>query len=164
MKLREWATPLTIGAFFLMSVTGVVMFFHLDTGLNKVAHEWLGWVMVAGVGAHAAANWSAFKRYFLANRTARLIIGLSLVVLAGSFVGLPGGRQGQPPQVMALKAVTKAPISAVAPLSGRTAGQVLQDLARAGINLPNTDASLDSVLANNREMQAKAMGVLFGTR
>ena len=42
MKIsREWATPLTIGAFGLMSVTGMLMFFHLDTGFNKLAHEWL---------------------------------------------------------------------------------------------------------------------------
>lgn len=40
---RNWATPLTIGSFLLMAVTGLLMFFHLDTGLNKAAHEWLGW-------------------------------------------------------------------------------------------------------------------------
>ena len=120
--------------------------------------------MLAGVAGHALANWPAFKRYFLTHRTGRLIIGLSIVVLAASFFAPPGGRQGPPPQIMALKAVTKAPISSVAALSGRTTAQVLEDLAKAGINLPGADASLDSVLANNRELQAKAMGVLFGTR
>ena len=62
---RDWATPITIGAFAVMSVTGLLMFFHLDIGLNKLAHEWLGWLMVAGVAAHAIANWGAFKRYFV---------------------------------------------------------------------------------------------------
>jgi cytochrome b561 len=53
MKIaREWATPLTIGSFGLMATTGILMFFHLDSGLNKTAHEWLGWVMVAVVAAH----------------------------------------------------------------------------------------------------------------
>ena len=34
MKLsREWATPLTIGAFALMAATGTAMFFHLNNGL-----------------------------------------------------------------------------------------------------------------------------------
>lgn len=27
--LRPWATPLTIGAFAIMSTTGLLMFFHL---------------------------------------------------------------------------------------------------------------------------------------
>lgn len=39
MTYREWATPLTIGSFLLIAVTGVLMFFHLDSGLNKLAHE-----------------------------------------------------------------------------------------------------------------------------
>ena len=43
MKLsRDWATPLTAGAFIVLAVTGLLMFFHLDRGLNHLAHEWLG--------------------------------------------------------------------------------------------------------------------------
>ena len=162
MKIsRDWATPVTIGTFALMAVTGGLMFFHLDTGLNKLAHEWLGWVMVAGVAAHAAANWPGFKRYFLSSRTGRAIIAASLVVLAGSFVSLPGGPKGQPPHVMALKAVTRAPIADVAPLSGRPAAQLIDELAKAGILLPSAEASLDSVIKGNRELEGKAMAVLL---
>lgn len=50
-----------------MAITGILTFFHLESGLNKTAHEWLGWLMVAGVAAHAAANWLGFKRYFLSS-------------------------------------------------------------------------------------------------
>jgi hypothetical protein len=164
MKLREWATPLTIGAFGLMSVTGLLMFFHFDMGLNKPAHQWLGWAMVAGVAAHAAANWNAFKRYFVSSATGRAIIGLSVLVLAGSFVSLPGGKEGASPPVLAMRAIAKAPISTVAPLSGRSTDQLLDDLAKAGVKLAGADSSLDSVTAGNREMQGKAMGVLFGKR
>ena len=70
--LRPWATPLTIGSFALMATTGILMFFHLDSGLNKVAHEWLGWAMVAGVALHATVNWAALKRHLLANRVIEL--------------------------------------------------------------------------------------------
>lgn len=49
---REWATPVTVGVFVVMAATGLLMFFHLDIGLNKAAHEWLGWLMVAAVAAH----------------------------------------------------------------------------------------------------------------
>jgi hypothetical protein len=30
MALRTWSTPLTIGPFFLMSATGVLMFFEWE--------------------------------------------------------------------------------------------------------------------------------------
>jgi hypothetical protein len=79
---REWATPVTIGAFMLMSVTGVLMFFHADRGFNKLAHEWVGLVMVGGVAAHAMANWAAFTRYFLTGVFSRGVIALGLVLLA----------------------------------------------------------------------------------
>lgn len=162
---RDWATPLTMGAFGLMAITGILMFFHLDTGLNKVAHEWLGWVMLAGVAAHAAANWSGFKRYFLSGTLGRGILSVSALVIAGSFFSLPGdGRDGLPPPVLALKAVTRAPLSSVAPLTGRTAEQLIADLGSAGIQITSAEKSLDSVLAGNRALEAKAMTVIFGGR
>jgi hypothetical protein len=36
---REWVTPIAAGAFLISAVTGVLIFFHVDSGLNKVAHE-----------------------------------------------------------------------------------------------------------------------------
>jgi hypothetical protein len=75
---REWAAPLAIGAFGLMSVTGLLMFFDLDTGFNNLAHEWLSWVMVTGVAAHAAVNWPALIKLPNANASTarpRMIAG-----------------------------------------------------------------------------------------
>jgi hypothetical protein len=164
MKIsRAWATPLTIGVFTLMSVTGLLMFFHLNRGLNKVAHEWAGWAMVAGVVLHATANWPAFKQHIFDSRLGQVLIGLGVVALAVSFVSLPGrGDRPPPPPVMAMNAVTRAPLASVAPLTGRPVDALLGDLARAGVKLPSAAASLDSVTADNRELQARAIGVLFG--
>lgn len=161
---REWATPLTIGVFGIMAVTGVLLFFHLDAGLNKVAHEWLGWAMIAGAAAHVAANWLPFKRYLLSSNLARGIVGASVVVLAASFVSPPGGKARMSPPVMAMKAVARAPISTVAPLAGRTAEQLVADLGKAGIAVPNASASLESVIGGNRELEGRAMRTLFGQR
>lgn len=165
MKIsRDWATPITIGAFGLMAVTGILMFFHLDSGLNKLAHEWLSWVMVAGVLAHAIANWAAFKRYFLSTNLGRGIIALFVVLLAGSFASLPGsgGGKGGPPPVMAMRALSKAPIASLAPIAGRPTEQLIADLAKAGITITGPEASIDSAIGNSRELQGKAMAVLFG--
>lgn len=64
----------------LIAVTGVLMFFHLNTGLNKAAHEWLGWFLLVGVGAHMWLNWRAFSTYFN-RRGALAIIGAFVAVL-----------------------------------------------------------------------------------
>jgi hypothetical protein len=157
---REWATPLTIGAFSLMSVTGLLMFFHAETGMNKLAHEWVGLVMVAGVAAHAIANWAAFKRYFLSGYLGRGLIALGLVALAGSFFSLPGGKR-LPPPAIAMKAVVSAPLAKVAPLSGRSTEQAIADLATAGVHVATGDMSIEKATSGDRELQGKAIAVLF---
>jgi hypothetical protein len=160
---RHWATPLTIGAFGLMSVTGLLMFFHWNTGLNKTAHEWLGWLMVIGVVAHAAANWPAFKRYFLDSPRGKLLLGASLFVTCATFIPLPeSGGANLPPPVMAMKAVTRAPVATVAALSGRPVDQVIAQLGSVGIKVPHPDATLDGVIGGNRELEAAAMRAIFG--
>ena len=57
---RKWATPLTIGAFFPMAATGVLMFFHIDRGLTSGVHEWLSWLFLLGVAGHVMANFRPF--------------------------------------------------------------------------------------------------------
>lgn len=161
MKLRDWATPMTIGAFAIMAATGLLMFFHLETGINKPAHEWVGLVMVAAAAAHAAANWLAFKRYVLASAIGRAVIGLGVGVLALSFLPLGGADGGSPP-VLAMRAVSRAPIAAVAALTGRPTDALLGDLERAGVALPGPEASLDSVTGSDRALQGRAMRALFG--
>lgn len=162
MKIsREWATPLTIGAFAIMSVTGILMFFHLNSGINKLVHEWAGWVMVAGVIAHVIVNWRTFTRYLTSSRLAQSIIGLGVAALAVSFIPLNGQGGDAPPPVMAMRAITTSPIALVAPLTGKPASALIEELAKNGIVLPNADATLESAIGQDRQMQAKAIGVLF---
>jgi hypothetical protein len=158
---REWATPLTIGVFAIMSVTGILMFFHLNSGLNKPVHEWAGLALVAAVTLHVVVNWRAFQNYF-SGLLGLTIIGLGVVVLALSFLPLGGakGGGGSAP-VLAMNAIAKAPISSVAALTGRPVTQIIEDLSKAGISLPSADASIDSVTGADRGMQGKAMAVLF---
>ncbi|MFT3731731.1 MAG: DUF4405 domain-containing protein [Hyphomicrobium sp.] len=159
---REWATPFTIGAFAFMSITGVLMFFRLDSGLNKLGHEWLGWAFIMGVALHVLVNWKPFTRYFLSSGIARAVIGAFVIVLAGSFFSLSGSRgEGGPPPMLAMKAISRAPISNVAILAGRPAAEILGELRNAGITLPTENASIDSVTRGDRDLESKAMKVLF---
>src|SRR4029450_10400711 len=45
---RPWATKLIIGAFLLMAVTGVLMFFELEHGFVVVVHQWASWILLIG--------------------------------------------------------------------------------------------------------------------
>jgi hypothetical protein len=74
-KIRMWATPLTIGAFGLSAITGVMIFFRWDVGLVKVAHEWFSWLLVLGGLFHVIGSWQSFVRYF-SKPAGKAIIGV----------------------------------------------------------------------------------------
>lgn len=126
MSIRSWATPLTVGSFFLISVTGILMFFHLETGLSKLAHEWLGWFLVIGVAAHLWLNWRAFTTYFK-RPAAMTIMGAGAAVLLAALL-VPAGEADVPVR-QALGSLTQAPISTLASLVGKEEASLLAALA-----------------------------------
>ncbi len=152
---RDWATPITIGAFLLMAVTGILMFFHLDTGLNKEAHEWLGWAMVAGVALHSVANWSALSRH-LGRRSAQATVGLFALLLAGSFFIQPDKNDGSPAK-LAISTMLAAPLSQVAGLNGQSPQALSDKLTQAGFKVSSTEQSLAQIAGKERDPQMKAL-------
>ncbi len=120
MKMaRDWLTAITIGAFFLMAVTGLLMFFHKAVAFNRPAHEWLSWAFVAGVVGHVVVNWASFKRYFKTLPGIGVIV-LFLAILGASFYPWGGGGQGGrgPGRSGVDQVVLAAPLPSVAALQG----------------------------------------------
>lgn len=158
MNYREFATPLTIGSFLLIAATGVLMFFHLDSGLNKLAHEWLGWIMLAAVALHSAMHFKSFKRYF--SRPAALaVIALFVGLFAASFIA-PSGQAKKSPPALAMQAVLNAPLDQVAALAGKDTQTLLARLDAAGLHA-EASQSLSAASGGERSRQMQALGVIF---
>jgi hypothetical protein len=134
MKIsREWATPLTMGAFTLMAITGVLMFFHLDSELQKTAHEWLGWLFLVGVASHSIANWQAVTRH-LSARLGQGIVAVFVAVVGLSFVPLGGDEDGDgPPWKAVVQTLAQAPMVDVAHVAKVDEATVRARLQRAGV-------------------------------
>lgn len=159
---RHWITPFVIGSFLLMAVTGVLMFFHLDSGLNKSAHEWLGWAMLAAVGLHLVNNMNAFKRYF-SQTTGRVVMAVFAVVLAMSFVSL-NGQSSKPPFLAPIKALSQAPLNVVAQVAGMSTAQLREQLASQGIASQNDNQTLFALVGDDQRRQMETLGKLFQTQ
>ena len=159
--LKPWATPLTIGAFAIMATTGLLMFFHLDSGLNKVAHEWVGWAMVTGVVAHAALHWRSFKRYLTDLRNGQVIIAAFVLLLAASFLAPGKEGEGLPPPVMALQGLMGAPVSMVAQVAGKPEAELVAALQAGGIPIESAEQTLFAVIGEDREATDKAIRIIF---
>ncbi|MBP9906426.1 MAG: DUF4405 domain-containing protein [Rhodoferax sp.] len=158
---RPWITPLVIGTFVLMAVTGSLMFFHLDSGLNKAAHEWLGWAMVIAVVLHALMNLNAFKRYFSAS-TGRWVLGASALVLAASFVPL-GASGGKPPFVLPIQALANAPLSTVAQVAGLPTDVLRAKLGNAGVLSQSDSQTIQELVGPDLGQQMRTLGKVFGS-
>ena len=158
-SLRAWATPVTIGAFLIMAVTGVLMFFHANTGLNKVVHEWAGLIMVAAVVAHLLLNFRAFTTYF--KRPLALgFMGLGAAVLGLSFLSLGGTDGGADGMRTAMMALGNARIETLAELSGEDLDAVLAKLGAAGIEA-SAGQALTELTAGDRGKQDRIIGLIF---
>jgi cytochrome bd-type quinol oxidase subunit 1 len=151
MIQRDWATPLTIGSFFLLAVTGVLMFFHLDTAWNKAAHEWLSWLLLAGAAAHITANFTAFRRYFSAPK-GRAIMLVCAVLLGMSFLPL-GGEDDKPPFVAPVKALALAPLPVVAQVAGVSTEEMRARWVAAGLQTHADTDSVASLTGNDLKQQ-----------
>ncbi|MDQ7746564.1 DUF4405 domain-containing protein [Hydrogenophaga pseudoflava] len=149
---RPWITPVVMGAFLLSAVTGVLMFFHLDSGLNKTAHEWLSWAMVIGVGLHVLLNMPAFKRY-LKQTTGRVVIGAFTVVLALSFIPAGGSSGSEPGFAPPVRALAKAPITVLAQVAGTSTEDVKAQLQAQGLTVTSDQQSVADLVGPDLRKQ-----------
>jgi hypothetical protein len=165
--LRRWATPLTIGTFLLISITGILMFFEVRIGLIKVAHEWLSLLMVAAVGLHVTLHWRLFSRYFT-QKPALAVIGLFGVILVASLLiqggderrGPPGGRAS----MQAVQLLTSAPLDKVAGITGNTLEGLQTRLQTQGLKLDETATSLADIARQNQRTPAEVLNSLISPK
>lgn len=151
---RDWITPITMGAFGLLAVTGVLMFFHIDSGLNETAHEWLSWVLLGGVALHAAVNWAGVRRH-LAGWRGRAAVGVFAAVLALSFV--PLGGQGEPPFLPPMRALAAAPLGVLAQVAKVTPAQMRERLQAQGLSPAGDNDTVRSLVGEDTRAQMRVL-------
>lgn len=162
MTTRQFATAFTIGAFLISSVTGILMFFHWDTGFNKLAHEWLSWILVAGVGLHIYVNWTSFSKYFKNTRTVSLISFLTLVLIL-SFLNFDknnskGSKEGV---ALVMETLSDATIEKLLLIKGKDFQDVESEFLTLGIKNVSMTSTVSEIAGNSREKRMKLISILL---
>ncbi|MDD5548988.1 MAG: DUF4405 domain-containing protein [Sulfurovaceae bacterium] len=152
---RKWVTPLITGSFLLIAITGILMFFHIDTGLNKVAHEWLGLVMVLGVILHIVVNFKGFKQMF-GDTIGKSIVGTFALVLLLSFLNL-GGEGNEKPFMTSVEVLAKASITDLAQVSHTDKQVLLNRLKAKGVVISDDTKSIKDVVGNDMHKQMEVL-------
>jgi Domain of unknown function (DUF4405) len=162
MNLRKIATPLTIGGFILMSITGVLMFFHKEIGLNKEAHEWFSWAFLVGAGLHVYLNFGTFKKYFTLKNGLPIILLLVAITATSFFLKEEKEGKGGSPIGMVMQSVETAPIATLAILAKTDTNTIIQKLNAEGLKAQNETDTLGQLAGENREAKMHALKAIFG--
>ncbi len=135
------------------------MFFHLDTGLNKFAHEWLGWLFLVVVILHTVlVHKKSFVSYF--KRTTPLaIICAGILLTAFSFTNFGG--KGEHPFQQAARALYKAELSVSGEVLGMTSEEIRNRLEQQGLDIENSDNSLKLIAKRNGISNKEILGKVF---
>ena len=143
--LRSWSTPLTIGVFILMSVTGVMMFFELNAGLVTQAHEWFSWAFLFAAGAHIITNIRPFKTHLKSTWGRASIVVFTTVLVASLFSwGVITGTQLLWPVEVAL---VNAPLTTLADLTKTTPDALVARMKANGITAASGQSLHDIAVA-----------------
>jgi len=159
-SLRDWATPLMIGGLALMGVTGVLMFFHLETPLNKSVHEWGGLVFVTAALAHIVSHFRSFRLHF--KDLVKLgLIGAFALVLGVSFLNLfpQEGGAGGPKAVIGR--LTALPLRNLGLAAGKNEEDLQGILAESGVSAATLDQSLDQIMQGQQGEKFRILAAIF---
>jgi len=155
---RGWATPLTIGAFFLMAGTGAVIFFKFDKGLMASIHRWFSWIFVAGAINHVAANVRPFTNY-LRSTLGRSIAAIFLAILLASFFSW--GRMTSQKLINPIEtAILGAPLNVVADLEQTSPDVLIARLWKQKIAASPGQSLRDIGMANGVG-EERLLGLVF---
>lgn len=172
-NLRAWATPSVLGAMVISSVTGVLLFFEADTGFAKLAHQWLGWLLVIGAIAHAYTNRASLGAH-LRGAKGRAVLAVFVLTTIAVIVPLPrGGGEGRGRGggnvegageggglLAAEYTLTHVSLDRLAPLAGRDVSELVDRLRGAGFDEASGEASIHDFAHGGGERD-RALGVVF---
>ncbi|SPF77917.1 DUF4405 domain-containing protein [Pseudoprimorskyibacter insulae] len=159
LAMRKWATPLTAATFIITGVTGIVLFFHSGGILSRVAHEWIGMAIMVVFLFHIAINWRPFLAYFKKPVGATIMV-LGVVLTAATFVPLDQAQSGggmNPGRLIG--ALQKAPITALATMTDKTADTIVTDLQAAGFANATTETTVADLTQGDRGQIMAVLGI-----
>jgi len=157
-KMRAWATPITIGAFILTAVTGIMLFFKLDLGLTKVVHEWLSWLLVAGTVFHVIANWK-FMTGYLGSHLGRGIIAVFIAITCACLVP-HGDSHGENPHKTS-NILHHSSLSSVAMAAGHKPEEALSMLRAKGMQIEGINQNIAEIARNNGMTPINVLEIIF---
>ncbi len=165
--LRNYATPLSLVTFLATTVTGVLLFFEVRSGLLSEVHEWVGMLFVAAMLLHLARNWRGLVAMLSAPRNKAIVGGLgaiaTLLILASVPFGAGGVHGGQEfhGSQQIVQGLTDVPIAKLAPVLGMTDEEAMLRLRRGGVAVEGPEQSLAEIADKQHKELPSLLGLMM---
>ncbi|HPZ82783.1 MAG TPA: DUF4405 domain-containing protein, partial [Thermogutta sp.] len=159
LRMRTYAGAATIGSFFVVSLTGIIMFFHINIGWIKMAHEWMSWVFVAAAVCHAVVHWRSLLGYFR-NRAALAVI-IPIVIIGLLSLSPVHGPASKHPLAQVMFRLEHASLESVATLTDRDVSEVVRRLKASGITIDTTNQTITEIATRNGRRPTEVLLLLF---
>ena len=156
---RPWSTPLIIGSSLVVTISGVMMFFHVGEQFVKSMHEWLGLIFVVAILLHVLNHWMPFSRY-LRDRRALSVIAMVCFVALGWML-FTGANGQQHPAKRLVASMQQAPIALLAELQHQDSQQLLTSLRNAGVKVDNDQQSLNQLATTNQRTPFELLDMIL---
>ena len=140
-NIRQFSTPLIIGAGIFVATTGVFMFVT-TTDLVRFAHEILGVCFAVAILLHIMTNWRPFKRYFF--KRSVVIIVLALVV-GISLVTNSALQQRVDAEELVVDRIEQTSIQLLAPVVGMEVSELVNKLGADGFAVESQEMSIEEL-------------------
>lgn len=143
--IRDFATSLTTTVFLVIATSGVMMYFHFNSGMVKNLHEILGLLFVVAACFHVIMNWKSMKSYFKKKIFIASFIVISII--SGVFISQSANKGTDPKRVLTTK-VLNGSISDTFKLLNGSYEKSLLLLEKENIKLLNNTTILSIAKAN----------------
>jgi hypothetical protein len=154
---RDLATSFTTILFVIISVSGVMMFFHFFDTQVKSLHEILGLVFVGAALFHVIFNWSSMKRYF-AKKV--FFLSFTLLLAISSFFVVQSLSQKENPKGVLIEKMLSAPFKNSLDVLHVNYDDAIDRLNRENISI-ETQESIQKIAQTNKTSPFRIVAILI---
>ena len=161
-KLRSLATPLTIGSFITLGVTGLCMLAGYRQGLIDPLHELSSIVFVAASVLHIIVNWKPVRTH-LRRPLGAVLAACFVVATAFALIPTTSHRGSDPRRVFsqAADALLDSDLQGLAKVTQRPEPELVQDLVRAGFSTVDPSANLRAIARANQKSTLEILAAVL---
>lgn len=155
--MKKIATSMTAVVFFVIGISGLMLYFHLYSMQVKALHENLGLLFILAALVHVVANWAGMKKYF----TQKVFMGIlaAALLVSGGFVVQSGVNQTDPKKAILAK-VLNAPMESAFETLGLSYEEAIRKLETSHIKTEDA-ATITGLAKANQTSPFRIAGILL---